>query len=1816
MNSELDRTRRVSRESPLPAGSHSELLPPFGRGSYRGSRGRGMVRGRGGGGYYDSDSQYGRSQSVQSRSPEPQQIRPRRTQQSDNTPPPQVPAFGSTSAPTPTGPGSLPPSVPTAPRSYNSKAVPSIGRSTVNIAPYKFPPPTDKDSSQSHPQDTKLESPRSVGKVPPTGPSEYRTPIHEAISPKGSISFRDDVSVGEIASPRESIPNIQKPTDKSVSPFRANDEGKDVHISSAKSPEQESSPPDAPKEPRLRHAVAAKRRAKSSSSASFSADESSTDEDELDDNYFEEKSSNIRNQISQIRGHDPLKPSFKLKAKSLVQPFMASIDDIIASYPHVAEPCVAPIVETQVSFPAPLAITSAPAIKQKSPSTTSVTETKPTSILRVNDQDPLSNLDAHAASNVNGSVGNLSARPIPSIAVPPYSGPQADAAQGQVSSVGRLSPLPRIISNTKNGTHVKPRPTMEHFEIEDEYTASEKLDTMRFVQSRSQSPSKNEKAPLMAVPANKPILAEQSNGKAGHEELQDHRFPRPLAVVSDNRQNVIVDRVAETEDERRVRVKEEENDAIRLQAIRSVKPVPSGRAAMYKGGLDQISSENNSIFTQQDLLAVRKMMKTPPVSTLPRSATGSCWDDNSFLCSLELQDPVVAAELGHRIREREAKRAQEQQEASRQREQRYRDYRKYTDQSMSASAKNSRKTFADSRAKAAAESAAPLISMTSTSSKPEGRRSRWATDRDLERVLRESESEARKQDEQDEKNARRKSAKEAIIPNMCWSDEFWEANDDVMVDKTHAVSFERSFSVLEYGQPISNFSEEESATFERVYVEHPKQFDKIAAALPNRDFKACIQHYYLVKHEMKLKEKAKEKEKAGKKKGRKAKNTGRPKANALTASVNVDDAEEGQEENSGDRRRPRRAAAPVFPIDAPPSENDVASPAPTPGRKATALPKSDNGNETGPRKKAKIAPQKTAKQAKSSQPLAAAPTAGIGRQVESPIPNPVSATRKATPGASHFPSQMDGGSQAPPMTSFNPFGTAENRQAAMAPSYEIPPQPQPYPSQERPDTATSVSIDQDRRNLQQTSSYWSVPETQEFPTLLAHFGTNWQDIAKYMTSKTHIMVYKYIFQDWLSLPADTNKSRFVANILAQVKNYYQRSVDSGKMRQWKVIAEDADGKRARGEPTDPLPPATVIAKKRFEPPTGSVPRAGSAMEGLEGMSSPGPNVTMVQASPSSQPSLISRYPSLAQASSVPHIQPATPASVMSKPMPQTQQQPPQQQGRRGPQLGYFNTDSPRPILQAQSSDPEIAQRSRLVAQEAQLERQSALRIEQEQREAQQQLERQRELQQSQQQASRDAINHHRQLQLKQESEATPLHQFEAYSAPSMHSNIVPAHSRSELPQSAPLSEHRRNTVPPQQYQPRPSHPAVRSILSDSPGGPREMKPSPSPLNGPGNAPPLPRAPLSAPPVHKEQYPVPPQSKPQVPQVAAVRQQETVRKTSNIMSLLNDEPSEPRPEPPKRVPNPNAIPTPQAVSRTPPPQAQHPLQANRFASHQPPMGQSSHQHQMSQQSTAHLNSPPSHFATHGQLQRSRHNSFDGRFSGGTGSAGSTTPSHQGYQPSHPPSIQYAQQPTQQHPSQSQHQYSQSTQHTLHQHSSSIGHPRSYTPTSFEGRGYGSGQPLPQQSMYPQSNRQPMAPQASSIRRESSLGESPHGISGGGYSRTGPSQSSMRLKESPYSSTPPPAPQGSRHQIGSPLDLAPPSDRDYYPRQPQYLMQQQQSAVGSPQLGPTFHPPPQQPNHRQIAFGNSQPQHDQYEYERELRERERRSMEENAQYRRQQ
>ncbi|KAI9719747.1 MAG: hypothetical protein M1812_003235 [Candelaria pacifica] len=79
------------------------------------------------------------------------------------------------------------------------------------------------------------------------------------------------------------------------------------------------------------------------------------------------------------------------------------------------------------------------------------------------------------------------------------------------------------------------------------------------------------------------------------------------------------------------------------------------------------------------------------------------------------------------------------------------------------------------------------------------------------------------------------------------------------------------------------------------------------------------------------------------------------------------------------------------------------------------------------------------------------------------------------------------------------------------------------------------------------TSYWSAAEQQDFPKLVAHFGTSWTEIASWMPSKTHIMV----------------------------RNYFNRLICQGRT-DLAEAAKLADLKKERGEERGPLPEISCL----------------------------------------------------------------------------------------------------------------------------------------------------------------------------------------------------------------------------------------------------------------------------------------------------------------------------------------------------------------------------------------------------------------------------------------------------------------------------------------------------------------------------------------------------------------------------------------------------------------------------------------------------------------
>lgn len=1616
---DVDRARRESRDGPLSGGSpSSDSLQ-----SFRGyGRGRG-ARGRGRGGYYDD---------FHGRNPSPDPTWSRRAQPSA-TPPPQVPAFGSTATNLPipptapkgfTTPSTAPPTgpalesisgmpVPTAPRSQRAETKHTHApRGPTNSTSWVNPDPSIK-KEVSKPQ-LRLRSPSRAHSPSPVSASTPRS------SRKGSLDDR------------------KTPFDETVV-----QEGKPNTIISGKVvAEQPLQKPHTKRRPIIgkRTLPSPKESPRVPEDVSDESDADSVDSIGRGD-FFEEDMKKIEDQISRLPKNpedDPL--DFAKMSELSREPLPAPEDSdklkIWAAELKYHKELRQKKYENEL-------LDLSPFRPKKEPNPPFL---EPLIKSRIDQQL----IAIHTANLQLAEDSPISKECIPEV-------PKESAL---------TSIAPNDSSQPKPQSKIRSRATPPR--IESEGGKKSTINGQNRISSLESEPSKTH------APSQVPASNVQSLGLS--------ETPAPLVTPA-------------------------EASSLNLSTA-AVKTAVNGSSSKPRSTLEKFEqSEDNQ--TQEErikqLQSVRKTMKTPPLSSLPKFNVKRWDEDKDFLKTLE-PDLQVEEYLRKKRVETITRRQREQEEEGLKWRDRYYDYRKWTDRSNDPACIRSREKFSKARENAAADVAAIKTFTPAPNAKPEPSRrmGRFATEHDFERVLRESEQEANEAKEREERSARARtaSAKEATIPPMSWDEEQWQ--ETAYSDRTGLVSFERSFALLEFGEPLDNFTQEENEIFEKAYMEFPKQWGKIAEALPNRDYKACIQHYYIVKHESNLKEKGK---KVGRKRGRaKGQTKGKPKSNVLMADM-VGDGDDGQDnENGGERRRPRRAAAPTWNFETP-ADSEAASPAPTPGRKNAATPKGENGNDAPPptKRKTKAPREKISKQAKNSQLLAAAPTSATRRPESPTIQTPAS---RGSNGNNRVPTQFDG---VPGPATFAPSQYLPDERNSSGAFANLDSMSQNFPTQER-DSATPMSFDaQDRRNPQHTSSYWSVPEQTDFPDLLRHFGTDWHGIAKFMTSKTHIMV----------------------------KNYYQRHVESGKMAIWEKIAKDADEKKSRGESTGPLPTPTAAPAPKTRGHPGSGSRLGSAMDGIEETQSPSQNVILQQASPTQQ-TMSSRFPALAQAGPVAqaHSKPATPTSLLTKQAPQQSSQSSQQiqQARqpRGPSLGYFNTDPQRPILQATNSQPPtrppmgdaISQRSLMVAQEAQLERQQALRIQEQEAilaQAQQQaMQQQQPMQRDIQRDMQRDVQRDRQLQMKQEVETPSLNQFEPYSTPPSHAN-TPALTRPDAFNSVTQAEIRR-TAPPQQYQPR-NHQAVRSLLGDNTSGSREIKSSPSPA--------LPRGPMSAPPASQEQYHPPPPSS--LPPAAPPRQPEPVSKRSNIMSLLNDpEPSEPtRSNPPKRLSDvaANTLQT----TQTPPPQ--HSLQSRYASQPAQPLPQPSQP--MHQQSQSHIG--------------------------------------------------------QQHQQQSQtHSYAQPPQHSIHQHSSSIGLSRSYTPNSFETRSYG---PLPpsmqqqqqqQSQMYSQAPRVSMTSQAPQIRREPSHGEL-HSLAGG-YARTSmPPQSSSRLKESPYSASPTASlPQAGRQPIASPLELAQSSERDYYSRQPPLHIQQQSTAASSPQLGP-YHPQTQQaaPNHRHLAFGQTAP-----------------------------
>ena len=610
---------------------------------------------------------------------------------------------------------------------------------------------------------------------------------------------------------------------------------------------------------------------------------------------------------------------------------------------------------------------------------------------------------------------------------------------------------------------------------------------------------------------------------------------------------------------------------------------------------DETESEDEAYM---NLETVRQFMATPPLESLPDYSCQDWTKDKEFLASLE-SDPVIDNFVTEHL---DKIHIQETEEQSRSRKSYADNYVNYLDFTMSNDpvATKSREKFSV---------AAPIVEATGTVTpepKPEGRGTgrRFATERDLERVLQASmrEDEERKEREQRAQKEKYRSEKEAVIPDMYWDAE--QRAKAQYTDRSGYTPQDKLVAAWRVLPPVNNFTEAESELFEKRYLELPKQWGKVAEVIPNRDFGTCIQYYYLMKKDLNLKEKLKKQPKRRKKGGR-----GKQRSSALVSELGNGEQEGEETQDTGDngeRRRPRRAAAPTWGFEQPATDSENATPAGTPGRRsAAASARGEQGEKVDGRKgRRRNAKDKEAKATKANQTLAAAPTppAGRGRSrsgsrvppnVEFQVPMPSDPSRM--PAVFEQPATHSGIHNAFPVQQQPPPGVERPKTLASssitdvmaAPSLRPEPPPPPQPSV----TTFNMSQSQtERKAPTQASSYWSVSEANDFPHLLRAFGSDWTSIAAHMGSKTAVMVSLFpssMFVDALN------------NNFSQVKNYFVRQKDQGKA-EWEALVQEADAKRVRGEKRpDPPQPTTGGRGRRYDNPAVGPSRPLAVAPGMD-----------------------------------------------------------------------------------------------------------------------------------------------------------------------------------------------------------------------------------------------------------------------------------------------------------------------------------------------------------------------------------------------------------------------------------------------------------------------------------------------------------------------------------------------------------------------------------------------------------------------------------------
>ena len=417
--------------------------------------------------------------------------------------------------------------------------------------------------------------------------------------------------------------------------------------------------------------------------------------------------------------------------------------------------------------------------------------------------------------------------------------------------------------------------------------------------------------------------------------------------------------------------------------------------------------------------------------------------------------------------------------------------------------------------------------------------------------------------EQDEQKADSGSkppgVKEAYVPAM-----ILDPGERLIFQDTNRLlqSDDEIKSAFLYDVPPDDWTEPEQKLFCDRYMQFPKQWGKIAQGIQGRDFKACILHYYMTKKAQGYKELQKGGGKRGRGKRRKAANPQKTRQSALIADLGRRGGEEEDVDSEDvmptamtDSGRPKRAAAPVFGGESNNNNQDPEAPGKRGGKG------DDDESRTGGTKRTRgnnsVGRERGQKRARAPATPAVQPTpppnVPVAQPALAPVPDKVEGKEKEEKkedlgdretDAVHVLTGLSGiaekSSTPPPLTALQPVQPVltpsvviEDKKPITIPTTPtipcaapldvpvgtlIPPSPQPLASPIEP-SLTQVVVKKEKvdrgggveKPVAQTSSYWSVPEQNDFPQLLAAYGTNWAAIAARLASKTTVMVGFFFF---------------------------------------------------------------------------------------------------------------------------------------------------------------------------------------------------------------------------------------------------------------------------------------------------------------------------------------------------------------------------------------------------------------------------------------------------------------------------------------------------------------------------------------------------------------------------------------------------------------------------------------------------------------------------------------------------------------------------------